>query len=96
MKKNFFCLCLVALFCIAAPITSKADTFDFKSLNCEMILELDENEITFVYVWLDGYFAKAQNITTFNTDEIQPALQAIGEACQADPKKKLFDLFNTK
>lgn len=92
MKRLFSLLAITGL-CLAAPLGAQAEKIDMGALTCKQFTELDAQELTLLYFWLDGYVSHMSNDTTLDTDGVEADLQTMMEHCQAKPQSKVLDMF---
>lgn len=87
--KKLVCLCLLGLFCLAAPLGAQAEDLkvDLGKMTCEEFLEIDEETtLIFVYAWLEGYASAKSGKTVTDLGKFEQEVTALAKMCEDHPK----------
>lgn len=84
--KRLFVLALLASVQPAFVQPAVAETVDVSTLKCAELIAMNEEEISYMMIWLHGYYGGEANDTTIDLAAFEPFGKAIGEKCSAEPE----------
>ncbi len=87
MKKLIIAAALLAMVG-AAP--AKAEVIDVSTVKCSDLATMKEDEISYLLIWLHGYYGGKAGDTTIDLASLESAGGAIGEKCGANPELGLM------
>lgn len=82
-----------ALFAVAltAAMPANADQVDVSTITCETASALDDQSLTMMIFFIDGYTGGAAGDPVFDSVRLSGDIGKVAEACAADPAKTLMD-----
>lgn len=92
--KQLLSLAAIVGLCLVGPVTAGAATVEVGKITCAELLDMDETEVTVLYVWLDGYASAKSGNTTLNSDNMESDLETLAKMCKSNTKAKVLDLIN--
>lgn len=88
-------LCLLALFAMCftvVPHIAKAEKVDMGAITCKVLMDMDEDEVTMLMFWYDGYVSHMTKDNVMDADAIVEALQALAKHCADNPGDNVLKL----
>jgi acid stress chaperone HdeB len=83
MKKFFAVAASAAVLAIAsAPL--RAEPVDMSTITCENLLSMQQDEISFVLIWVQGYTAGANDDSSMDPDVLGKSVTDTVTYCQAN------------
>ncbi len=65
--------------------TAQAEVIDVSTIKCSEIGTMKQDEASYLFMWLHGYFGGQVGDTTIDLGAMEDAGKAIGEKCAANP-----------
>jgi acid stress chaperone HdeB len=90
LKKLTFAAALLTL----AALPAKAEVIDISTVKCSDFAKMNEDEGSYLLVWLHGYAGGKSGDTTIDLDSFADSGKAIGEACAESPELGLMTVIN--
>jgi acid stress chaperone HdeB len=90
LKKTLIAASLMAI----ASFPVRAETIDISTVKCSDLAKMNEEEASYLLIWLHGYYGGQANDTTIDLDNFESAGKAIGESCAASPDLGLMTVIN--
>jgi hypothetical protein len=81
-------LCAVTLF---AALPASAEQVDVSSITCEMAAELDDETLTMLFFFIDGYTGGEAGDPVFDSERLSGDIDKVSITCAADGSKTLMD-----
>jgi acid stress chaperone HdeB len=80
----------VALLCMIGATPVKAEVIDVSTVKCADLATMKEDEISYLLIWLHGYYGGKAGDTTIDLASLESSGGAIGEKCGANPELGLM------
>ncbi|MDE2446860.1 MAG: hypothetical protein KGO94_11810 [Alphaproteobacteria bacterium] len=87
MKKILIASAL-AVAVLAQP--AKAEVIDVSTIKCADLSKMKQEEISYLLIWLHGYFGGKAGDTTIDLAALESNGTAIGDKCAANPELGLM------
>ena len=71
---------------------AKAESFDVSQLRCGELMELDEDSIVVMLLWMDGYLSGVTGDTRFDPDYMETFAEKVGMACSNSPETRVLEV----
>lgn len=84
-----FLLSVAALSAMAAPAFS--ESVDMSTITCEQVMTSNQDEVTTVLIWLDGWLAGQADNTMLDPDEMGKQVEGILGVCEANASMSLMN-----
>lgn len=81
-------LCLLVLN-FATPGQAAAE--DIETLECGELLNMDDEEIGIIIIWIDGYYSGKMGETDFDPDSWEDLGELVGAACANNPRRRVIE-----
>ncbi|MDD1608077.1 MAG: HdeA family protein, partial [Methylococcaceae bacterium] len=65
--------------------------YDMQDLSCKELIEMDEETMGIMLMWLDGYLSGVTGDTKFDSDQFGNFAGSLGEYCAKNPTEKVVD-----
>lgn len=80
---------MTAWLSISAP--AFAEKLDMSTVTCTQLAAMNEDEIAWYLIWLDGWLAGQADNTMLDIDELGAQIDGIGKACEAAPESSVIN-----
>ena len=74
-----------------AVLPAKAEKLDMSTVTCTQLAAMNEDEIAWYLIWLDGWLAGQADNTMLDIDELGAQIDGIGKACEAAPESSVIN-----
>jgi acid stress chaperone HdeB len=95
MKKSIAIVAmLVSALAFSSTVFAKKEQalkYDMKELSCKELIEMDEETMGLMLMWLDGYLSGVTGDTKFDSDQFGSFAGSLGEYCAKNPTEKVVD-----
>jgi|PlaIllAssembly_1097288.scaffolds.fasta_scaffold2326208_1 acid stress chaperone HdeB len=95
MKKTIaIATLLVSALAFSSTVFAKKEQalkYDMKELSCKELIEMDEETMGIMLMWLDGYLSGITGDTKFDSDQFGSFAGSLGEHCAKNPADKVVD-----
>lgn len=95
MKKTIaIAALLVSALAFSSTVFAKKEQalkYDMKELSCKELIEMDEETMGIMLMWLDGYLSGITGDTKFDSDQFGSFAGSLGEHCAKNPADKVVD-----
>ena len=83
MEKQIAAACVL----LAASCTSaNAEVIDIATVKCSELGTMSQEDASFLFAWIHGYYGGKVGDTTMNLEAMAPAGEAIGQYCGENPE----------
>ena len=79
-----------AILILANSVSARAEVVDVSTIKCSEVLEMPKDEMSYVLIWLHGYYGGKAGDTTIDLASFADIGTAIGEKCGQNPKLGLM------
>ncbi len=83
-------LTAAAILILTNSIPARAEVIDVSTIKCSEALAMSKDEMSYVLIWLHGYFGGKAGDTTIDIDALGESGTAIGEKCGENPNLGLM------
>ena len=83
-------LTAAAILILTNSIPARAEVIDVSTIKCSEALAMSKDEMSYVLIWLHGYFGGKAGDTTIDIDAWGESGTAIGEKCGENPNLGLM------
>ncbi|MFO1032573.1 MAG: HdeA/HdeB family chaperone [Hyphomicrobiales bacterium] len=77
-----------------ASLPVRAETIDISTIKCSDLAKMNQDEASYLLIWLHGYYGGQANDTTIDLDSFAENGKAIGEECAKSPELGLMTVIN--
>lgn len=87
-------LILVAALLLSTNAFAKKEQnvkFDMNELSCKELIESDEETISMMLMWIDGYLSGVTGDTRFDGNQFGSFAGSLGEYCAKNPSNTVLD-----
>ncbi len=92
MNKLLAALGLSVAMGLSSALPARADAFDVNQLRCSELMEMDEDSIVVMLLWMDGYLSGVTGDTRFNPDFMENFAEKVGMACSNSPTTRVLEV----
>ena len=83
-------LAATAILMMVNSFTAQASVVDVSTIKCKDALSMSKDEMSYILIWLHGYYGGKANDTTIDLASFHDIGVAIGEKCGANPSLGLM------
>jgi hypothetical protein len=87
--KKLLCICFIMLFCLAATLAHASEKLDMNKATCGDVNLTEENELTVLISWMDGYLSAKSGDMVIDLSTIEKNLEHIVKTCLSQKNYKL-------
>ena len=87
-------LIFIAVLLFSTSVLAKKEQnikFDMNDLTCKELIEMDEDSMGVLLMWLDGYLSGVTGDTRFDGDQFGSFAGSLGEYCAKNQNSKVLD-----
>ncbi len=86
------------LFCSSVSVNAadKAEPIRMNKIECVDLVSLEEDELSFLLAWLDGYFNHMHGTAILADNNLAGLGLMIQEGCEGSPKGPIMDMINER
>ena len=79
-----------AALCVLFAGSAQAEVIDISTIKCKDLGTMSKEEVSYVLIWLHGYFGGKAGDTTIDLAAFEENGKAIGEKCAENPELGLM------
>ena len=83
-------LVATAILILANSVSARAEVIDVSTIKCSEALAMSKDEMSYVLIWLHGYYGGKAGDTTIDLTALGDTGTAIGEKCGQNPNLGLM------
>ena len=87
---------LIFLLTFSAPTIADDDSIRMDKIECQDLVGLGEDELSFLLAWLDGYFNHMHGTAMLNDGSLAGLGKMIEEECAGAPRGPIMDMLNER
>ena len=84
---RFLLALALSITCLSA---SSAQKFDLDRISCREFLQTDKQTMSYLIVWLRGFWTEADEAMVLNLDRLQADADRMTNYCSRNPDMKVF------
>ena len=92
MNKLLAALGLSVALGMSIALPAKAESFDVSRLLCGELMEMDEDGIVVMLLWMDGYLSDVAGDTRFNPDYRETFAEKVGMSFSNSPETRVLEV----
>ncbi len=91
--RTALCSLVFALFVFFAfqPAPVHAFSMNIERMTCTDLMNMDEETIGYILVWIDGYYTGKTGSTDFDPDSWENLGELIGTICEQNPRRRIIE-----
>lgn len=87
---------LCTMFATATVLAQDAPPIAIDKIQCQHLTDLDEEELSFLLAWLDGYFNHMHGTAILSDQSLMNLGRMVEDGCGQTPEREVLDMLNER